>query len=320
MIQLRVLKQGCDTVLGDAASDEELFLTTDVESFELSQIKGKLDAKQRQRSWDLAKRIDYFAEDSALRQKNALVKTTNKGSLELFWSKEYVPEEGMFRDIPSSASDPSSLGKLLKEANTKVAATDSEDEEPLAVATEDGIIIDGTEYKVGQFVFVGPDVFDQMPEAVRDLEVPSYLKNSRHHKGSHEGLRAWGIGRIAQVGSGKQAGKIASGEDVSSIMLERFWRPEDISVELADQAASYYALYASAGKEEVKVDVEDVVGPVTVGSVAHNDADDTFFCVGTFNRKTKKVIEAGCVPEELAEAAVADDKAKAHGGRVWQPQ
>ena len=312
MIQLRVLKQGCDTVLGDAASDEELFLTTEVESFELSQIKGKLDAKQRKRSWDLAKRIDHFAEDSALRQKNALVKTSNKGSLELFWSKEYVPEEGMFRDIPPSVSDPSCLGKLLKEASAKVAATDSEDEEALAVATDDGVIIDGREYKVGQFVFVEPDVFDQMPEAIRDLEVPSYLKNSRHHKGSHEGLRAWGIGRIARVGSSKQSKNIASGEEVSSIMLERFWRPEDISVELADQAASYYELYASAGKEEVKVDVEDVVGPVTVGSAAHDDAEDTFFCVGTFDKKTKKVTGAGSVPEELGEASVAaNDKAKA---------
>ena len=312
MIQLRVLKQGCDTVLGDAASDEELFLTTEVESFELSQIKGKLDAKRRQRSWDLSKRIDHFAEDSALRQKNALVKTSNKGSLEMFWSKEYVPEEGMFRDIPSSVCEPSSLGKMLKEASAKAASTDSEDEEPLAVATEDGVIVDGTEYKIGQFVFVSPDVFDQMPESVRDLEVPSYLKNSRHHKGSHEGLRAWGIGRLAKVGGGKQAGKIASGEDVSCVMLERFWRPEDISVELADQAPSYYALYASAGKEQIKVDVDGIIGPVTVGSVAHDEAEDAFFCVGTFDRKTKKVTDAGSVPEELAESAIApNEKARA---------
>ena len=322
MIQVRVLKQGCDTVLGDAASDEELFLTMDVESFELSQIKGKLDAKQRQRTWDLSKRMEYFAEDTALRQKNALVKTSHEGALQMFWSKEYVPEEGMFRDIPSDVSDPAKLGKLLKEvsggAAVKVAVSDSDDEEPLATATEDGVIIDGTEYKVGQFVFVGPDVFDQMPEAVRDLEVPSYLKNSRHHKGSHEGLRAWGIGRIAKVGGPKTKTVIASGEEVQSITVQRFWRPEDISVDLADQASSYYALYASAGKDEVKVDVDDVVGPVTVGSISHDDAEDAFFCVGTFDRKTKKVTSieeaSGDVADlpDLAEAAVSpDDKAAA---------
>ena len=312
LVQVRVLKQGCDTVLGDAASDEELFLTMEVQSFELSQVKGKLDAKQRQRSWDLSKRMEYFAEDTALRQKNALVKTSHEGALEMFWSKEYVPEEGMFRDISSDVSDPSKLGKLLKEVSTssnatKVAVSDSDDEEPLATATEDGVIIDGTEYKVGQFIFVGPDVFDQMPEAVRDLEVPSYLKNSRHHKGSHEGLRAWGIGRIVKVGGPKTKTCIASGEEVSSITVQRFWRPEDISVDLADQASSYYALYASAGKDEVKVEVDEVVGPVTVGSVAHDGAEDIFFCVGTFDKKTKKVTGAEEVDKELAETAVAKD-------------
>ncbi len=34
----------------------------------------------------------------------------------------------------------------------------------------------------GDFLFVGPAVFDQLDEAKRDVELPEYLANSRFHK------------------------------------------------------------------------------------------------------------------------------------------
>ncbi|KAI8108585.1 hypothetical protein M9434_006610 [Picochlorum sp. BPE23] len=288
MIQIRILKQGCDTVLGDAASEEELFLTQEVMSVELRQILGKVNAKRRDRVWDVVHRIKQFHEDTALRKRNEQVKHAKKGSLEFFWSKEYVPEEGMFKD--ASKLD---FGNRLRES-------EDEEDEISAVATDSGVMIDEIEYSKGQFVYVYPDVFDQMPEANKEYEVPKYLSNARYHKGSYDGLRAWGIGRLVKVG--KQASKQSPkpGSEVDAVVLQRFWRPEDISIDLANKATSYYDIYA--GNEEIEVDTEDIVGPVNVGSARHPESKDTFICVGSFDRK-KKAIKAA--PKEFAATAHA---------------
>ena len=57
----------------------------------------------------------------------------------------------------------------------------------------------------GDFLFVGPDVFDQLEDAMRDVQLPEYLANSRFHKGSYEGLRAWGICQLVRLGAAPAA-------------------------------------------------------------------------------------------------------------------
>jgi len=282
MVQIRTLKQGVETVLGDAASEEELFLTQEVQTFETSLILGKVHAKRRERPWDVSQRIQSFNEDVSLRQRNSSVKSSQKGALEMFWSKEYVPEEGMFRDIADM-----NLGQILKEVS------DEGEEEFYAVSTKNGVCVNGMQYDVGQFVYVYPDVFDQMPEANREYEMPSYLSNARFHKGSYDGLRAWGIGQLVKAGK-KSDKQIKQGQDVEHVVLKRFWRPEDISIDLAQNSPSYHHVYA--GNEEIQVDVDDIVGPVNVGAISHMGSKDTFVCVGTFDRKTKDISAA---PKEL---------------------
>lgn len=275
LIQIRVLKQGYETVLGDAASEEELFLTQQARSFKICKVVGKVNANRQIRQWETSKRIEYFSKDVDLRERNARTKSTKKGSLEFFWSKQYVPEEGMFKDIGNIE-----LGTILKEDDT------DEGDDFIALTTDDGVVIDGISYRTGQFVYVYPDVFDQMPEAVRKVEVPSYVSNARFHKGSHGDLRAWGIGRLMKVG--KKSQKIVKpGQEVDMVILQRFWRPEDISIEKANAAKSYYDVYA--GDEEIEVDVTDIVGPVNVGPINHQESKDSFQCVGSFQRKSRRI-------------------------------
>ena len=117
-------------------------------------------------------------------------------------------------------------------------------------------------------------MFDQLEDAMRDVQLPEYLANSRFHKGSYEGLRAWGICQLVRVGAapatkagGKagakgKGGKGKKGEEegreertrgggaakegkVGSLTVKRFYRPEDISREQAYKAGSYYEVYAS---------------------------------------------------------------------------
>ena len=188
LVQIRELKQGFDTVLGDAASDEELFLTTTVETFSLGQLEGKLKCTRKCRAWAPSTRLSNFTEDAKTRQDNEIRKTEKKGIIQTFWCKEYVPEEGMFRDAPKDLK----LGTILSEDE------DEEEEEYAAIKSNKGVIIHGTQYELGDFMYVGPEVFDQMPEAKEEVELPSYLSNSRYHKGSYSGLRAWGIGRLVR--------------------------------------------------------------------------------------------------------------------------
>ena len=287
-VQVRVLVRGIDTVLGDAASDSEVFLTTDVETFLLSSVVGKVNVQRMTRTWDSARRVDYFKEDAALRARNEEAARAGK-PLELFWRRQYVPEKGMFCDPPKSLA----FGTRLDEEEEEVEA------DVRALSDNIGFVKDGVTYKIGDFMFVGPEVFEQMPEANHDVQLPEYLANSRFHKGSHVGLRAWGIGRLVKLGAAasKKMTREAKGK-LTTITLQRFWRPEDISEDAAYRATSFYELYA--GDEELTVDVEDVVGPVKVLPRGNVTDIATFSCVGSFTKKNKAF---GPAPKDLAGSA-----------------
>jgi DNA (cytosine-5)-methyltransferase 1 len=287
-IQLRVLVRGVDTVLGDAASDSELFLTTEVETFLLSTVVGKVNVHRMARAWDSSRRVDYFKEDAALRARNE--EAARAGTpLELFWRRQYVPEKGMFCDPPKNLT----FGTRLAEEEDEVEAGVH------ALADNSGFVKDGVTYKIGDFMFVGPEVFEQMPEASHDVQLPEYLANSRFHKGSHVGLRAWGIGRLVKLGAAASKKTTRDANDkLSTVTLQRFWRPEDISEDAAYRATSFYEVYA--GDEELTVDIDDVVGPVKVLPRGNSTDISTFSCVGTFTKKKKAF---GPAPKDLATTA-----------------
>ena len=67
-VQVRVMSRGADTVLGDAASDCELFLTTKVATRPLAAAEARLTAARRERSWDVALRLQQFQADEEFRQ------------------------------------------------------------------------------------------------------------------------------------------------------------------------------------------------------------------------------------------------------------
>lgn len=273
-VQVRKMVTGGATVLGDAASRAELFLTTEVETFLVEEIVGKVKASRMQRAWDVTKRVAHFEEDVALRA----------GS-EHFWRREYVPLQGMFRDAPLDLKLGTFLRSNAEKSNHVGEVTDT-----------NAVTVDGVNYKLGDFVFVSVDAFDQLPEAQNGVvELPEYLANSRHHKGSNGGLRAWGIGRLVEVNQKK-----------SMVTLQRYWRPEDISRDLAYASPSFYDVYA--GNERIKVSVEKVMGPAQV--IAHpphmNDSNarsrtglamDVFYCIGSFCREAG--IPCSDVPEDL---------------------
>lgn len=77
-LQVRILVPGCQTVLGDAAADSELFMTDEVEEVLLSSVQGLATAKQLQREFDPDLRTRHFKEDEELRKRNAAAKAAGK--------------------------------------------------------------------------------------------------------------------------------------------------------------------------------------------------------------------------------------------------
>ncbi|PSC75867.1 DNA (cytosine-5)-methyltransferase 1-like [Micractinium conductrix] len=327
-VQVRLLARGEETVLGDAASDSEVFLTTDLETRELSSVTAKASVSCLERAWDSSKRQEHFKVDKALRERNE--EAAREGlPLELFWRRQYVPTQGMFCDPPADLQ----LGTRLPEGDGKP------EKGVKLLADGKSFVKDGVEYREGDFMFVGPQVFDQLEDAKREVELPEYLKNSRFHKGSYEGLRAWGICQLVRLGAdkkgadkkgadkkGKKAKKGSMGSDseeevevevktkkggkkggdaskLAPLTVKRFWRPEDISADQAYKAASYYEVYAS--EEELSVSVEDVVGRCRVVPKGCPTGIDTFECAATFARKGKKFSAAPEleIPADLAERA-----------------
>ena len=57
-----------ETVLGDAGSDYELYVTEDLEEFPLGDVEAVVEAASRdQRKWDWSLRRSHFQEDELLR-------------------------------------------------------------------------------------------------------------------------------------------------------------------------------------------------------------------------------------------------------------
>lgn len=297
-VQVRLLARGEETVLGDAASDSEVFLTTALETHALGSVMGKAAVARLARTWDHRLRVEQFTQDQELRQRNEEAAKEGR-PLELFWRRQYVPQQGMFRDAPKDLQ----LGTRLPEGDGKPAKGVK------ALADGKGFVKDGTEYREGDFLFVGPEVFDQLDAAQDKRERPEYLANSKFNKGSYEGLRAWGIAQLVRLGAaeekkgkGKKDAKTRGGEaKVGALTLRRYYRPEDIDRDKAYEAPSFYSVYAS--EEEVTVDVSDVVGPVRVVPQGYPTNITTFEVVGSFDHKKGKI---GAAPEVPIPADLAD--------------
>ncbi|KAL3133378.1 hypothetical protein ABBQ38_007248 [Trebouxia sp. C0009 RCD-2024] len=270
-MQVRLVARGCETVLADAASEAELFLTGDF--LTRQNIQSRVEALRLQRSWALAHRRDQLAQDEALRQHNASAKEQGT-PLHFFWRSLYLPEQGMFCQAPKDLQ----LGARQKEG--------SAEEQGVSLSADgQSLIKDGVRYKVGDQVYVHPDTFDQLEQAAQ-AEVPDYAAKGRFHKGgTNAGLRAWGIGEIVSLGATSNS-KTKQGHPPTKITLKRFYRPEDISIDAAYQA-ELYEVYSSDEKQSVGVD--SLMGSCFVGLQPGAPGEDRFVCSKQFDRKTKKL-------------------------------
>lgn len=270
-VQLRAVARGSETVLAEAAAQDELFVTSHIFTRTLKTVASRVNAVRLERSWRLEERRSHMAADTARQERNA-VASANKQAMEYVYRTLYLPEEGKFCQLPADLK----LGELCAESVDKSGngVTLTED--------GDGLIKDGVEYRKGDFLFLRPGTFDRLADADgKVLPVAEYAARGRFHKGgANAGLRPYGIAQLAAVSAGdKKQSKDAA---PSKVQVMRFYRPEDISQDQAYKA-DFWDVYAS--KEELAVDVDSIVSKCKVATANRPD-DETFICCKTFDRAT----------------------------------
>ena len=322
-VQARVAARGADTVLGDAASDAELFVTASLVTRPLADVSDKLVASRRVRAWRAADRRAHLAEDTALAAANAAA-AAGGTPLTHFYRSFYEPERGMFRVIETGELR---AGELLPEVEPAPAGVRAG---PAAnTFSKDGVVI-----AVGDAVFLPPDSFDGAAPAgagkkggakkrgkraasdsdlseedepaapIAPIAPKAKAKpgsRSKFHKGgANVGLRAYAIGLVTAIpSSGGRSGP-------ATITVTRYARPEDVSDDVG-YAADWWDVYATA--ESVTVATGAVVGRASI--VAPDGAvpgDNVFACRGTVDLATKAITAP---PAGLAREPVGGDARRA---------
>ncbi|KAK2987011.1 hypothetical protein RJ640_024909 [Escallonia rubra] len=240
----RLLRRACETVLGTAADEREVFLTNDCAEFELGDIVRTVIMVTRLMPWGYQNRKANADHDKVDRAR-AVDRKTRGLPMEYFCKSLYLPEKGAFFCLKT---DTMGLGSGLCHS-CKIKEAQIEEEVFKVNTSITSFKYQGREYNIHDFIYIGPHYF---------------ATNERSHitfkGGRNVGLKAYVVCHLLEIEVTK-ALKIVNAETVK-VKVRRFFRPEDISAEKAyhsDIREVYYSkqivtvpMVAIEGKCEVK--------------------------------------------------------------------
>ncbi|XP_024535317.1 DNA (cytosine-5)-methyltransferase 1B [Selaginella moellendorffii] len=214
MVHGRVLVKGESTVLGDAASKRELFLTGSCDNVEVRDAKEIVTVELRRRPWGHMHRKDNATADEEERERGR--DREIKGlPTEYFCQAIYVPEKGGFFRIPH---DKLALGtgvcegcKSREEAKTKDSLS--------LFANLQGFRFQGVEYHINDFVYV--DITQIMTQSQDEIQ--------KFKGGRNKGLRAFTICQLMDIIPSSKTG-------AEQLTVRKFYRPEDVDLGKAYKA------------------------------------------------------------------------------------
>ncbi|CAD7705413.1 unnamed protein product [Ostreobium quekettii] len=273
LIQVRAMAWGRETVLGDAASEFELFLLDEFRTRQLRLVSNVLSATRLSRPWGASLRLSHMHEDEMLANKNAQLAAEGK-SVHHFYRSVYKPREGMFCAVEPEVV----LGKYMEEEEEALGGQ-------LLEGCGQGFVKNGIEYKIGDYLYVQSVPWEPLfTESVAKKTADSAAKGRCHKGGSNRGLRAFGVCQLLKISTGGQRQLSSKGSAVTQVRVRKFYRPEDVDPDLGYKA-DYWDIYYS--KDEAVVDVDLVVGKCRVKApgAVHNDDVDTFVCTHSVDHK-----------------------------------
>ncbi|CAI8593488.1 unnamed protein product [Vicia faba] len=263
MFHGRMLQHGCHTVLGNAASEREVFLTNECRDLRLQDVKQINVARIRKTPWGHQHRKDSNAAGKIDRERAEERK--KKGLPTEYYCKSlYWPERGAFFSIPF---DTLGLGSGVCHS-CNIQEADKAKEIFKVNSSKSSFVLEGIEYSLNDYVYVSPFEFEEK------------IEQGTHKSGRNVGLKAYVVCQVLEIIAKKETkqAEIKSTE----LKVRRFFRPEDVSSEKAycsDVQEVYFSdetytisVQSVEGKCEVrkKIDIPEGSAP----GAFHN----VFFC------------------------------------------
>ncbi|KAL6501336.1 Class I-like SAM-binding methyltransferase superfamily [Orobanche hederae] len=263
MFHGRVMRRGCQTVLGNAANEREIFFTNECEDFELEEVRQSVYVDIRSTPWGHQHRKANADADKIDRARAEERKT--KGLPTEFYCKSvYWPERGAFFALSYGSIG---LGSGSCQACKSMEA-DSDKEKFKLDASLKSFTYRGTKYSIDDYVYVSPYYFS----SGREAEI--------FKAGRNVGLKAYVICQLLEICDVKNRKQ----SDVNSVQVKvrRFFRPEDISSEKA-YSSDIREVYYSEEMHTIPIDIierkceirkKKDIGPQDVPLIL----DHAFFC------------------------------------------
>ncbi|KAJ4789770.1 Cytosine-specific methyltransferase [Rhynchospora pubera] len=299
MVHGRMMQRGCNTILGNAANEGEIFLTNNCFDFELEAIKEVVRFSIMSMKWGHIHRKDNIEIDNAYRLKAKERK--EKGLLLEFYCKSlYSPDRGAFFSLPQ--------GKLG--LGTGICSScqdrDTRHEEFKIVGSNAGFVYKKTEYRVHDFLYVKPQFFSEG------------AKDATFKGGRNVGLKAFVVCHLLEVEarSGFKGAQPAS----TKAKVRRFYRPDDISAAKA-YSSDIREIYYS--EDIVSIPVEMIEGKCEVRKRSELSNLDlplvishVFFCEYSYEPATGALkqlpanIRFSTLPQRSSDSASRKNKGK----------
>ena len=214
MFHGRMMQHGCQTVLGNAANEREVFLTNECRDLGLQDVKQINVASIRKTPWGHQHRKDNIIADKIDRERAEERK--KKGLPTEYYCKSlYWPERGAFFSLPF---DTLGLGSGVCQS-CKLQEAEEEKDVFKVNSSKSSFVLEGTEYSLNDYVYVSPFEFEEK------------IEQGTHKSGRNVGLRAYVICQVLEIIAKKETkqAEIKS----TDIKVRRFFRPEDVSSEKA---------------------------------------------------------------------------------------
>ncbi|GFP95055.1 DNA (cytosine-5)-methyltransferase 1b [Phtheirospermum japonicum] len=263
MLHGRMMQQGCQTVLGNAANEREVFLTNECKDFRLEEIRESVSVDIRSVPWGHQHR-KANADAEKIDRARAEERKKKGLPIEYYCKSLYWPERGAFFAISYGSMG---LGSGLCQACKLNEAEDDKEKFKLDASLK-SFMYRGTKYSIDDYVYVSPYYFS----SEREAEI--------FKAGRNVGLKAFAICQLLEICDVKHRKQ----SDASSVQVKvrRFFRPEDISSEKA-YSSDIREVYYSEEMHTIPVDMiegkceirkKKDLGPQDVPLIL----DHAFFC------------------------------------------
>ncbi|KAI4351936.1 hypothetical protein L6164_006235 [Bauhinia variegata] len=214
MFHGRMMQHGCQTVLGNAANERELFLTNECKDLGLKNVKQTAVVDIRKMPWGHQHRKDNIAMDKSDRAR-AEERKKNGLPIEYYCKSLYWPERGAFFSL---SLDTLGLGSGICQS-CKLKEAQKEKDTFKVNSSKTGFLFRGIEYSVYDYVYVSPFYFEER------------IDQGTFKSGRNVGLKAYVVCQVLEIIIKKEPEQAEM--QSTQVKVRRFFRPEDMSSEKA---------------------------------------------------------------------------------------